>query len=113
MAFHGKFAGEDVYLTVLCDYRKSKPTCKLLSKDQYHRQAAMIFKGRYRSESIYWADLEAQAPGIASLSNSVRIRAGSQGLTISVSFKEGIVESISTEVKLFSLSFDIQTDWRS
>lgn len=107
MAFHGTLAGRVVHLVVLCDYRNQVPICKVFRRDKYSRQAAMIFQGRYRSESILWADLETQAPENFLLSNCVEIRVGNEVFSISASFERGIVESISREVELFSLNFNI------
>jgi len=107
MAFYGTLAGRAIHLIALCDYRKEVPICRVFRRSQYHRQAAMIFQGKYRTESIYWADLAMQAPEILLLSNCVEIRVGNQVFSITVSFEKGIVESISPKVELFSLSFDL------
>ena len=107
MAFRGTLAGRVVHLVVLCDYRNRVPICKVFRRYEYSLQAAMIFQGRYRSESIFWADLEIQVPEISQLRNCVEIRVGSEVFSISASFERGIVESISREVKLFSLNFNI------
>jgi hypothetical protein len=107
LAFQGTLAGKVVHLVVLCDYRKQVPIGKVFRRGQYRRQAAMIFQGRYRNDSTYWADLEMQAPNILLLSNRVEVRLGNQTFRISVSFEKGIVESISREVELFSLNFNV------
>jgi len=107
LAFHGTLAGRVVHLVVLCDYRKQVPIGKVFMRSQYCRQAAVIFQGRYRNDSIYWADLEMQAPNILLLSNCVEIRLGNQTFRISASFEKGIVESILREVELFSLNFNV------
>jgi hypothetical protein len=107
MAFRGTLAGRVVHLVVLCDYRNRFPICKVFRRHEYSLQAAMIFQGRYRSESIFWVDLEIQLPEISLLRNCVEIRVGSEVFSISASFERGIVESISREAKLFSLNFNI------
>ncbi|KAI9855986.1 MAG: hypothetical protein M1813_009311 [Trichoglossum hirsutum] len=107
IAFRGELAGSEVRLVVLCDCRTREPICRVFEWGQYRHQAAMIFKGRQRSESIYWADLEIQAPQIFHLSDCVEIRVGNQVFSIIVSLKKEIVESISTKVELHSLNLNI------
>jgi hypothetical protein len=60
LAFYGTLAGKVVHLVVLCDYRKRVLIGKVFMPGQYRRQAAVVFQGRYRNDSIYWADLEMQ-----------------------------------------------------
>jgi hypothetical protein len=107
LAFHGTLAGKVVHLVVLCDDKERVPIGKVFRRGQYRRQAAMIFQGRYRNDSIYWADLEIQALKILPLRNYVEIRVGNQAFRISVSLEKGIVESISREVELFNLKFSV------
>jgi len=107
MSFRGTIAGKKVSLVVLCDYRTQVPICKVFIWDKYRRQAEMIFHGRYRNDSIFWADLEIQAPDLLNLNDSVEITVGAEVVSISVSFEKGIVERISRKVELFSLKFNI------
>jgi hypothetical protein len=107
MLFRGTMAGKEVSLVVLCDYRTEVPICKVFIWDKCRRQAAMIFDGRYRNDSIFWADLEIQAPDLLGLNDSVEITVGAEVVSIAVSFEKGSVKSISRKVELFSVKFNI------
>ena len=95
-----------VNIVVLCDYRKA-PTCKVFEASS---QPCMVFLGRHRNDSIDWEELELQAPNILSLNNRMEIRGRDRIYTVSISFEEGSVESISeheTFHNLFSLKATI------
>ena len=67
----------------------------------------MIFQERNRNESIYWPQMEIDAPHILQLSNSVETRVGKRVISISACFEKGVVPGITAEVELFSLNFNI------
>ena len=105
--FCGIIVGKEVLLIVLCDYRIEVLICKVFIWDKYRRQAVMIFNRRYRNNSIFWADLEIQAPNLLDLNNSIEVIIGAEVISIAVLFKKGSVESISRKVELFSVKFNI------
>jgi hypothetical protein len=67
----------------------------------------MIFRGRHRHESTYWADLELQAPRVLELTDFVDVKVGHQVFTISVSLVQENVEIDSSEINMFNLAFDV------
>lgn len=110
-AFKGSLANSTVSLVVLCDCRSTDrpPVCKLAERSHLQHEAEMIFNGRHRHESTYWADLELLAPRVLKLSHSVDVKVGHQVFTISVSLVQKMVEIESWEVKIdmFDLVFEI------
>jgi hypothetical protein len=67
----------------------------------------MIFQKRYRNESISWDELDIQAPGIRTLSDSMTMRVGNDLYLISVSLQKGVVGRISCDIEVFSLVFNL------
>ena len=108
-AFEGSLVNSTVSLVVLCDYRSTNrpPVCKLSERSHFQHEAEMIFKGRHRNESTYWADLELQAPRVLELTDSVDVKVGHQVFTISVSLVQGNVEIDSSEINMLNLVFDV------
>jgi hypothetical protein len=115
MTFRGKILGETMCLVVLCDYRgdytnrgnETSPSCKVFWKGDYPREEALIFRGRDRENSIYWPQLEIDAPHILQLSSTAETRVGKRVISVSASFEKGVVASITAKEDLFSLKFDI------
>jgi hypothetical protein len=107
MAFNVSFITTTVPLVLLCDYRERVPILKVLSRNQYPRESAIIFQQRYREETISWDELDIQAPSIHTLSDSTTVRVGNDLYLISVSFKKGIVERISRDMEVLSLVFSV------
>jgi hypothetical protein len=107
MRFSGIVQGDVVDLVVLCDYRDMEPVGKVFKLGQYRRQEAIVFRERNRNKSVYWTELELEAPEILLLRNCIEIVVKSQVFSISVLFEKRIVDSISKDVAVFSLSFDI------
>jgi hypothetical protein len=107
MVFRTTITKIPVDIVVLCDFRGGEPVSKVFDKSQYSREASMLFEGRYRHESIYWADLELQAPDIFFLTNKMKLRCGNRNQIFSVSFEKGIIESISENKEVFSLKFNV------
>jgi hypothetical protein len=99
-------ANSTIYIVVLCDYRRSdqRPTCKLVEQSHFQLEAQMIFSGKNRHESVYWADLELQAPSVLELSDCIDVKVGHLVFTISVSLVKENVNIDWVPVSMFSMS---------
>ncbi|KAF2633519.1 HET-domain-containing protein [Macroventuria anomochaeta] len=105
MRFNVTVSDTIISLVVLCDYRKQVPILKMFTPIEYIQESTIIFQRRYREETISWEELEIQAPGIHALNESAIVKVGNSLHHISVYLEKGIVEHISGEVEVLSLSF--------
>ena len=103
MSFKVNFLDIKTRLVVLCDYRQVGPVCKIFEWERYKREAELVFGDKHKEMSIPLSDLETQQSGIASLENYVDVSAKDGVFRISVLLEKGIVESVSTDVELFSV----------
>lgn len=107
MAFTGAIAGAVISLVVLCKYTKDCPTFRVFERSRYHRQAAMIFQGRCRENSMLWADLEFQAPELLSTSNSTNLRVKGKSINIEASFERKVLQIYPKDTMVWALNFKI------
>lgn len=111
MAFRATLAGRTlVSLVVLCDYSMEIPLCKIFRRDLYSQQAAMIFNGRHKNDSMLWADLKFHAPELLDSSDYVDMTVPNGIARITASLVEGRVRAPVLGCKMpsvFSLKFYI------
>ena len=111
IAVSGTIVSKPVRLIILVDYRSGGgPVCQVFNRDKYPRQAAMIFDETHRNDSMSWPDLRFRTPDLDNLTDAVEIASGLLGygnFTITVSFREKMVDSLAGTVEVVSMEFDI------
>jgi Heterokaryon incompatibility protein (HET) len=102
LAFKGTLERKHVSLVVLCEhqYEGGVPSATIFVREKYERQAALIFKGKYRTESVFWADFIFQAPELRYLRNYVEIPIESEIFTVSVAFEPRVWDADASVLSL-------------
>lgn len=110
MAFHGKIAGRRIDLVVLVDCRPRYPEYMLFQRQTHRHRAAMIFDGKFRRESIFWEDLQLQAPELLQAYSSLKLQVDSEAFIVTASTNSRKLMTVAVEVKVHSLSLDVEKD---
>lgn len=117
LGFKGNLSvGRAVRFYVFCDYRGASPSCKMLlwDEDDSHPSNSsspsshVPFADKYRMETAHWTDIATQIPELERAGSSIDVKVGSQVYRIASSFRKGVVESLSKEVELFILEFNVE-----
>lgn len=105
MMIRGRIAGRTFDFVILCDYRVATigPMCRVFKRGDFERQESKIFRGRNRSQSIDWTELEIDAQGITALSNFVDVRVNDRKYRVEVSCEH---ERVSYN-EVYSMKFSI------
>lgn len=109
MEFHATLDGTVSSVVVLCRYEHPSrlPVCTVYRAQDFRNETAFIFRGRFRKESIYWADMQIQCPSLLKMTNSVNIRGAKNTFKIEVRVVKEIVESIIKNAEVFSLVLNV------
>ncbi|KIX04490.1 uncharacterized protein Z518_05360 [Rhinocladiella mackenziei CBS 650.93] len=108
MLFQGSIEGQIIHIVVLCDYdRRDAPKCKIFNRAAHHRQAAVIFTGRQKTESILWADFRLQFPELSNLTHTTVISVGNQIRRVSVALEKGSMETLPRNKQCFRVKVNV------
>jgi Heterokaryon incompatibility protein (HET) len=109
MLFTGHISGQDVQIVVLCDYRNgtSFPKCIIFESGNFSRETNGMLYGSSQNHSIYWVDLELQAPILCQLKDSLELKIENQVYYISATFEKESKEGPAIGAEMFSLNLKI------
>jgi hypothetical protein len=112
MLFTGYIMRQAVQFVVLCDYRDGEtfPKCLIFQRGDFSRETNGVLYGSSQNHSIYWVDLELQAPNLCQLGDSMELQIENQVYNISATFEWESEESLASGAEMFSLKFKIRKD---
>jgi hypothetical protein len=107
MKFNATINGEVVSLAVLCHHLSCGPVLKIFSQGQYEQEFEVISQARYRQDGIHVQELDLQARSIRAMTNSTRVKVGSQYHQISVLLCPSTMHTFAGLVETQTLLFRI------